>query len=310
MNSKSRFSRPRAQYKCRNWKVYNENLKKRGNIQVWFSDYVLEQWGKPEKIPRGAPRAYSSIVIQVCLTIRQIFRLPFRQTEGFLESVFEMKGIKEDIPNYTTFCRRQAGLKIDLCRKTRRSRKIIMLVDSTGLKVFGEGEWKVRQHGYSKHRTWQKLHIGVDAETQEIMTVALTTNACHDSEVVPDLLSQLKVIPQKVIGDGAYDTWKVYEALDEKGIDSVIPPKKTSKIKQHGNSGKPLLRRDENIRGIRKNGRKGWKKKSGYHQRSKVETAMYRYKKTFGDDLKARKFENQETEVKIGCAILNKFKQL
>lgn len=309
MNSKSRFSRQKAHYKCRNWKVYNEKLKKRGNIQIWITDDVLRQWGNRERIPRGAPRVYSSLAIQIGLVVRQIFRLPFRQTEGFLQSIFQMRGVRLNVPDYTTFCRRQAGINVDLSRKTRRSSGIVMLVDSTGLKVFGEGEWKVRQHGYSKHRTWQKLHLGIDAETQEIMAAVLTSNSCHDSEVVPELLNQLEILPEKFIGDGAYDTWRVYSELDGKGIESVIPPKKNARIKQNGNSKKRANSRDKNIREVRKNGRKGWKKKSGYHQRSKAETAMYRYKKTFGDELKARKFSNQETEVKIGCAILNRFVQ-
>lgn len=311
MNSSSRFTRPKAQCKNRKWDEYNKNLIHRGNLQIWISDAALLHWKCNETYQgRGAPKVYSDVCIRISLTIRLLFHLPLRQTQGFIQSLFRMKETNLPVPNYSTLCRRQAKLDVILTRATRRSRRYVLLVDSSGLKVFGEGEWKVRQHGYSKHRMWQKLHFGVDSKTQKIMAVKLTTNASHDSEAVPDLLSQIPILPKKMIGDGGYDTWNVYNRLKEDSILPIIPPQKNAKIKQRKNNTAKALQRDENIRQIRMKGRKIWKMETGYHQRSKAETAFFRFKNTFSDKLRSRNFDSQKTEVIIACQILNHFLDL
>lgn len=304
MKSKSRSQRHKAQYKVKNWKSYNQALKNRGSVTVWFCPASLERWYYQGPAQRGAQFAYSEEAIEIALTVRKVFQLPFRQTQGFLESLVLQRGIHWNIPDYSVICRRQKSLKVKLNRISKGQRVHIVL-DSTGLKVYGEGEWKVRQHGWGKHRTWQKLHVAIAPDSTEVLAVELTSNAVHDSEVAEPLLNQIPDKIKTARGDGAYDKWKVYEPLAKRKIRPIIPPQKNAKIKQHGNSNAPPLPRDETIRAIRKTSRQKWKERTGYYQRSKVETFMFRYKTTFGDRLMSREFENQVTEVRIGCKILN-----
>ena len=185
-------------------------------------------------------------------------------------------------------------------------------MDSTGLKIYGEGEWKVRQHGVSKRRTWRKLHIGATPEDGEIQAVMLTENSISDGDVVKTLLQQIEQDIAKFAADGAYDKRKVYDSLNEHSpqVDIVIPPRKNARIWQHGNTKTQRLKRDQNLRSIRKHGRKEWKKQSGYHIRSLAETAMFRLKTIFGDELSARLIETQTTQALVRCAALNKMTHL
>ena len=185
------------------------------------------------------------------------------------------------------------------------------VLDSTGLKVFGEGEWKVRQHGYSKRRTWRKLHLSVDGETHEIEAAVLSEARLDDAGAVPELFDQMTESVEQMSADGAYDKRKVYEACAERGIGRVtIPPRRDARIWQHGNCLAPPLVRDQNLRRIRKVGRKKWKRESGYHQRSLAETAIYRFKTIFGPVLQARRLLQQQTEAMIKCTALNKMTHL
>ena len=150
----------------------------------------------------------------------------------------------------------------------------------------------------------------MNPQTREIVAEVLTENSCHDADAVPELLSQVEQPVDKFYGDGSYDKWKVYEGLKSRQIEPVIPPQHNAKIKQHGNSRAEPLARDEAIRGIRQRGRQGWKKEVGYHRRSLAETTMYRVKQVSGSHLKNRVFENQQTEARLRCKIINRFTQL
>ena len=300
----------RTAYKIRNWSKYNEALVNRYDITFWFSDEILSQWKHENKYPgQGRPFTYSDLAIETLLTMRELFQLPYRGTEGFGRWVFQRMQLDLPIPNYTALCKRASALDICITLK-KKSGKIDIIVDSTGLKVFGEGEWKTRTHGKSKRRTWRKLHLLIDAESQEIVAEVLTENDVHDSEEVSPLLKQVRNKVGRFYGDGAYDSWGVRGQLNKRGIEQVIPPRKDAVIKQHGNRKEPRLERDEAVRGIRKYGRKGWKERIGYHRRSLVETAMSRLKKIFGGKLKNRIIENQKAESRIRCKILNHFTKL
>jgi Transposase DDE domain. len=300
----------RSTYKIRNWAKYNESLVNRGDITFWFSSEILEQWKHDNaEQGQGRPFVFSDLAIETLLTMRELFRLPYRNTEGFGRWVFQIMQLDLAVPDYTSLCKRAAKLGISILL-TNKKGKIDIVVDSTGLKVFGEGEWKVKKHGWAKHRTWRKLHLAIDPETQEIVADDLTDNATDDAAEVPELLEKVPNKVGKFYGDGAYDKWKVYGELSKHKIAPVIPPRRNAKIKQHGNSKLPPLPRDEAIRGIRKYGRSGWKKRIGYHRRSLAETAMFRMKTCFGAHLKNRLFPNQKTESKIRCKILNHFTNL
>lgn len=294
-------------YKVTNWRQYNEGLKQRGSLRLWIKTEIVEQWKYQGDKKRGGQHQYSDMAIELCLIVRKVYHLPLRQTEGFMNSFFEQSNLSLKAPDYTTISKRSGSLAVDLSVANKGGITDIV-VDSTGLKVYGEGEWKVRKHGAGKHRSWMKMHLAADERTQQIQSVTLTTNAVDDATEVSALLKQ---IPQKVRSfkaDGVYDKQKVRKELYEKNIGQVIPP-------QHNavESKEELLhlqQRNKAIQTISTIGRAEWKKKEDYHQRSKSETAMFRYKTIVGNTLSARKIENQQVEVRIGCKILNLLLQI
>jgi len=295
----------RKVYRVRNWSEYNKALIQRGSINFWISEDFIRKWKAISKTgKRGRPQDYADIAITSMLTIKAVFRLPYRGTKGFMESLVQWGGLPIEIPCYTTLCRRQQALVLDL-PKVSNGGPLHVVIDSTGLKVFGEGEWKVRKHGYSKRRTWRKVHLAIDADSQGIEAMECTSNDVADSEVLPSLLEQIESPLEQVGADGAYDTHGTYAIIEKRGAKAVIPPRCNGKIKQHANNKSPPLARDQNIRAIRKHGLKKWKKQNGYHYRSLAETAMFRLKSIFGDQLSSRKFENQLIESIIKCRALN-----
>jgi hypothetical protein len=297
-------------YKITNWRAYNESLVRRGSITYWFSEDVLAEWHHTNRRPRrGHPFVYSDTAIECLLLLRELFRLPYRQTEGLARSLVELMQIALDIPDYTSLAKRAATLRISL-DVSRHAGPIDVVVDSTGLKVFGEGEWKVRTHGKSKRRTWRKLHLTVNPETQEIEAEVLTENSGHDADQVEGMLNQVTGRIRRFYGDGSYDPWKVRETLTTRRIKQIIPPRHDAKIKRHGNTKGASLPRDTAIRDIRRLGRKRWKEEIGYHLRSLSETAMYRIKCCFGNWLKNRELPNQQTEARLRSRILNHFTRL
>jgi IS5 family transposase len=296
--------------KVRNWSEYNDSLVRRGDVTFWFDEDVLDSWEHANEQPKvGRPFLYSDTAIECLLLIRELFRLPYRQTEGLGNALAKLMQADVSIPDYSSLAKRAAKLGVTLDVRERKG-PINVVVDSTGLKVFGDGEWKARKHGVSKRRTWRKLHLAVDPQTQEIVAEVLTENGGHDADQVEELLEQSGAEVNAFYGDGAYDQWKVYSALAEDDIQPIIPPRKNAKVKRHGNLASQPLPRDEAIRGIRRAGRKQWKVEVGYHQRSLAETAMYRMKCCFGDRLKNRELENQKTEARLRSKILNQFTQL
>jgi hypothetical protein len=297
-------------YKIRNWKEYNESLVQRGSITFWFSEDAIQKWRHANgEARRGHPFFYSDTTIECLLVLRELFQLPYRQTEGLGRSLIQLMEIDLKIPDFTSLAKRAAKLGVAL-NVRRHTGPVDVVVDSTGLKVFGEGEWKMRKYGKSKRRTWRKLHLAVNPATQEIEAETLTENSCDDGSQVDPLLNQVRKRPRNFYGDGAYDKWKVYTTLEKRGTRAIIPPQRNAKIKQHGNSGRCPLSRDEAIRAIRRGGRRRWKESVGYHRRSLAETAMYRMKNCFGDQLKNRLTPNQQTEARVRCKILNRFTHL
>ena len=308
-------SRPQAaqssQYKIKNWKEYNQALRQRGSLEIWLDKAMEQQWRYSGPSQQGAQYQYSDRCIEMAAVLRSVYHLKYRQLQGFLESVVRQLGWSVPVPDYSVINRRTRRLNIAIQIKPhKKGEKLYIVMDSTGLKVYGEGEWKVRQHGWGKHRTWQKLHVAVDESTGIIESCIMTTNGVDDAAMVEPLLNDIKAKVDKMAGDGAYDKTKVYEVLDKRKVKAIIPPRKNARIKQHGNKkGKPLTR-DKNIRGVRKHGRKKWKQKVKYHRRSLAETTMYRYKTIFGGHLSARTIEHQSVEVRIKCKILNKMTEL
>lgn len=296
-------------YRVRNWKHYNKALIQRGSITFWINEKIAKQWYNSEHncSERGRPKVYSDTAIEACLIIRSLFKLPLRSTEGLLEGLLKMIGLKIKVPSYTQLCRRQKNLDLSLQHNIKG--RIHVVVDGTGLKIFGEGEWKVRQHGYTKHRMWRKLHIGIDEASQQIVMMELTDNKIGENKKFRGLLEQYKYGYDNIGGDKGYDSYDCHEAVGEYGAISSINTQDDAKERNKKSDEKPLVR-DEIVRRIAEVGKDQWKKEVNYHRRSLVETAIYRYKTILGNKMHARNIENQKVEALIGCNILNAFTRL
>ena len=303
-------TRPKALYRVKNWSKYDKALVQRGSITFWLSDDLEKSWLYVGEKQRGRQFDYTDQAILVMLTVKEVFHLTNRGVEGFVRSLFRMMKIDLPVPDHSTLSKRGKVLKVKSPKKASQSLNIVM--DSTGLKIYGEGEWKVRMHGVSKRRTWRKLHVGANPQDGEIQAVVLTENNVSDDQVVGKLLGQIEQTILDFAADGAYDKRKVYDSLNTHSpeVNILIPPRKNARIWKHGNTKTERLKRDENLRAIRKNGRKEWKKSSGYHVRSLAETTMFRLKTIFGNELSARLLETQTTQALVRCAALNKMTRL
>ena len=303
-------SRPKTLYRVKNWSEYEKALVQRGSITFWLSNDFEKVWRYAGETQRGSQFEYSDKAIEIMLTIKEVFQLSNRGVEGFVQSVFAMLNVDLPVPDHSTLSKRAKHLQVRLSRKAPGSMNLVL--DSTGLKIDGEGEWKVRKHGYSKHRTWRKLHLGANPDNGEIQVAVLTENSISDDAVVKTMLSHIEQTLLACAADGAYDKRRVYDALNVHSpeVEILIPPRKNAHIWQHGNSQEERLKRDENVRYIRKHGRQQWKEDSGYHIRSLAETTMFRLKTIFGDKLSARLLQTQTTQALIRCLALNKMTHL
>jgi hypothetical protein len=297
-------------YRLRNWKEYNAALERRGSLTLWISDEVVQAWRNTARTgQRGHPQTYSDLAILTLCTLQEVYHLPLRGTRGLVLSIFELLRLTLPVPSFSQLSRRRQTLEVALPRQ-RRGAALHVVVDSTGVKVFGEGEGKVRQHGYTYRRTWRKLHLGVDEATGEIVAAVVTTNNYSDGQILPDLLDQVEDEIEQVSGDGAYDKRNCYDSIRARNATATIPPQHNAKIWQHGNSKAERLVRDQNLRRLRQVGRAAWKQESGYHRRSLAETTMFREKIIFGDKVSARSFNGQATQLLVRCAALNRMTQL
>lgn len=293
-------------YKTRNWPAYNEALKRRGSLTIWFDPAMT--WEAAPTGRRGRQPVYSDAAIQTCLTMKVLFGIALRQTTGFVESLLQLTGLDWAVPDFSTLSRRQRTLKVRIPYQGSGG-PLHLLVDSTGIKVEGEGEWSARKHGGAKRRVWRKIHIGIDEETLEIRAVEFTTSDVGDAPMLPELLDQIPPEQEiaSVTGDGAFDTRKCHDAIAARGAAAIIPPRKNAKPWKPDTAG--ALARNEILRTSKHVGRAIWRRWSGYHRRSRAETKMHCIK-LLGQRLAARDFDRQVAEVQIRVAILNGFTAL
>lgn len=296
----------REKYKTINWSKYNKSLVNRGDITLWIDEEVSKNWINEEKSgERGSSILFTDIAIETCLKIKYVYKLTFRQTQGFMSSIIKLAKLNIVVPDYSTMSRRQKDLNI----KMRGNNKSIshIVIDSTGLKVYGEGEWKVRKHGVGKRRTWRKLHLAVDSDTFDIVSMDLTTNDIGDSEVLEDLMNDIEVNIESASLDGAYDTKGNYNSLISRNIEPIIPPRENAIIWDKESEMHP---RNRAVKRINESDRKTWKIEAGYHRRSLAEVAMFRFKTILGGNLSSRSFEAQKQEAIIKSNIINKINTL
>jgi len=292
--------------RVRNWKDYNQALIRRGSLTIWIEETTLQAWCQNMRDGLvGAPTTYSDLAIQALLTLKAVFSLPLRQTQGFAQSVLHLMASELPIPSYSTLSRRADGLAVTLPRRAK-DEPLHVVIDSTGLKIFGEGEWKTRQHGVSKRRRWRKMHLGVDEASGEIVAVVTTERDVGDCEVLPQLLEAIPDEIEQVSADGAYDTIVCHQAIAQRKARPAIPPRENAVITDIGQ----WDAREQAVRRIEELGRPAWKQEVNYHRRSLAETMMFRQKTIFGDRLSSRKMTTQTTEVRIRCAALNRMTHL
>ncbi|MBA3721898.1 MAG: IS5 family transposase [Parachlamydiaceae bacterium] len=302
----------KSRYKINNWSDYNKALIQRGSISIWIDENCIKKWISYDSTGKaGRPSTYSDDAILMLLILRERFGLTLRCLQGFAQSIFKLMNIEFPVPSYTQICRRAKKLYKKIVRLSKVSASHIIF-DSTGLKVYGEGEWKVRTHGKSKRRIWRKLHVGIDVETQDFIVCELTDHGVGEVPSAVRMLDKLDKI-ETFRGDGAYDPNEVRKKISEKGGRAIIPPPRHATIK--GAKDGWIQNRDEDIAsilelGTRETGRRPWKEKIKYFKRSLVETSIFRIKKMLGDQLKGRIMETQHTEAYCKCLVINKMNQL
>ena len=291
----------------RDWKQYNQSLINRGSLSIWIEDSLSKTWQIQPKI--GRPK-FSSHVIEMGLIIREVYKLTLRTLQGFMSSILELLKLSLDTPHYTLFSKRYVEVASKLPKLSSR-RPYDLVIDSSGLKVYGEGEWKVKVHGASKRRKWVKLHIAVDPQSQEIVSAIATNEKTSDNTMFSKLIDAAPRSVKRVAADGAYDCQSCRKYLDDRNIEGLIPPRKNARTAPR----KELNLRNEAINIIQILGGDEqavtlWKKISGYSQRSLVETAFSRLKRITGDKLRSRSQERQKLEALLRCHIMNRMTRL
>jgi IS5 family transposase len=300
-SKRSRVHPPyKTKYRVTNWASYNKTLVDRGNLRLWISPDAIANWNaKPKQRRRGGQPKYSNLAIETALTLRLIYHLPLRQTEGFVASIFDLMGLHLDVPDHSTLSRRSRTLKLKL-KETIPSGSIDLIIDSSGLAIVGEGQWAAAKHGKRGLQGWKKLHLGVD-DNGIIVAETLTGPNVDDAKTGVKMINNARHRVKVVIGDAAYDSREIYEAAENRGARVVVPPVRNARVDKHSPQA-----RNRSVKRIAKVGRQRWKTETRYHRQGKVENTFFRYKTMIGDRFRSRDPDSQKTEVILGCNILNR----
>jgi Transposase DDE domain len=300
-NAARRHHIPKMSFKVQNWPAYEAGLRRRGSLTLWIEDAALEGW---QTIGPSGQARYREAAIQTCLMLRTAFKLALRQTEGLMTSVLTLMGLTLSAPDHSTVSRRAVTLPVIQPAPVPHG-PLHVLIDSTGLQVYGAGQWLEAKHGAKSRRTWRKLHLAVDAASGTIVAQTLTDQDVDDPSQVGTLLDQIDDPIVQVTADGAHDGAPTYQTIAQHGdgIEVVIPRRVTAVL-----SGEPdtPTQRDRHPAMIAEQGRLAWQVSTDYGQRSLAETTMGRYKTLIGPRLRARGFAAQQTEAAIGMAVLNR----
>lgn len=297
--------KPKPGYRVTNWREYNRALVARGSITLWIDEAVISGWGAAG----GKGWRYSDMAILCALSQRAVFGLTLRQTQGFLHDLTRLIGLEITVPHYSTFSRRAATLMVPQLAR-RSGGPVHLAIDATGLKVYGEGEWKVRMHGPDKRRVWRKLHLAVDTRTGVLHAHALTASEVHDGAELDGLLARTDAPIAAVCADKAYDSFDCHAAILARDAQPVIPPRKGAAIRPPPGRKDVPPTRGAAVARIAEVGPDAWKAETGYHRRSLAETAMLRYKTLIGPSLRSRTFDRQKAEAAVGVRCINRFTAL
>ncbi|TOM09979.1 IS5/IS1182 family transposase, partial [Vibrio parahaemolyticus] len=292
---------PKPRYKTTNWKQYNKALINRGSLTFWIDEEAIRQWKQSKQDKRGRPRQFSDLAITTALMVKRVFSMPLRALQGFIDSVFSLANVPIVCPHYSCISRRAKQVEVSFTPKTRGAIQHLA-IDATGLKVYGEGEWKVKKHGTDgKHRVWRKLHLAVDTSTHEVVAAEPSLSNVTDAEVLPNLLKKTRRRIIEISGDGAYDTRDCHDAIRFKRAVPFIPPREGAAFWENGHP-RNLAVGCQRLYGSNNK----WKKRHGYHKRTLSETAMYRVKQLLGERLSLRNYNAQVGETYAMIKALNK----
>jgi hypothetical protein len=303
----------KSRYKITNWRDYNKALIERGSITLWLSPKIIKSWRakKSKQKLQCAQFKYSDLAIETAITIKAAMHMPYRATQGFFESLFKLMNLSLTTPNYTTMCRRMVKLELPKLSNVCDDKDIHVVVDSTGLKIFGAGQWHEEKHGLKKLRHWRKFHIAVDRNSHAIIAQELTTNCVTDDATVATMLESIDQNITHFSADKAYDRSNVYRAVidnSDPDVTIAIPP--TANAVLHEDNPEQFGSRNHNLNYINAHGSYRWQDASDYNYRALVETAMHRYKTIIGERLYSRRMSAQKMESRIACVILNKMTAL
>ena len=307
-NQDRRHRIPKQRHRVTNWAAYDAGLRQRGSLTVWFTDEAVAAWqAEPRTTPGGQPH-YSALAITTALTLRAVFRLALRQTEGLIGSILQLLGLDLPVPDHSTLSRRAETL--DVPRPRPGSEPVHLLVDSTGLRLCGPGEWLIEKHGSRTRRSWKKLHLATDADTGRIVASALTGHDGDDGSQLGPLLDQVDGPVASVTADGAFDRDDVYAEVAARHPEAaVIVPPRSGAVPSDTAETAPT-QRDRHLGAIAEHGRMGWQKASGYNWRALVEADIARFKRVIGDGLRSHTDGRQATEVAIAVQVLNRMLDL
>jgi len=313
LNQDRRRHIPRQRRQVTNWPAYDASLRQRGSLTVWFTDEAIAAWVADPRTTRGGQPWYSPLAILTALTLRTVFRLAYRQAEGLIGSIVGLLGLSLRVPDHTTLSRRAATLEVPRPGSAGAgagSEPMHLLVDSTGLKLCGKGEWLLEKHGTTTRRSWRTLHLGVDAGTGRIVASTLTTKDVDDASQVDPLLDQIAGAVASFTGDGAYDQDRVYASVAKRHPEAavVVPPRTTAVPSDTAESAP--TQRDCHLQHIAWHGRMSWQTASGYNRRARAEATMNRWKQVIGDELRAHTDERRATEVAVAVHALNRMLEL
>jgi hypothetical protein len=300
---------PKQRHRVTNWAEYDAALRQRGSLTVWFTEEAIAAWRAEPRTTRGGQAHYSALAIRTALTLRAVFRLALRQTEGLMGSILGLLGLDLAVPDHSTLSRRAETLAIAQLSPNSRG-PVHLLVDSTGLRLCGPGEWLIDKHGTRRRRSWRKLHIGMDAETGQILATELTTHDVDDGSQVGPLLDQITGPLASLTGDGAYDQAGVYGTIGKRHPDAdvILPPRSTAVPSEMAAS--TPTQRDRHLQCIAEHGRMGWQKASGYNRRALVEVSISRFKRVMGTSLRSRTEPRRVTETTLAIYVLNRMLDL
>jgi hypothetical protein len=300
---------PKQRHRVTNWAEYDAALRQRGSLTVWFSDEAIAAWRAEPRTTRGGQPHYSALAIRTALTLRAVFRLALRQTEGLIGSILQLLGLDLAVPDHSTLSRRAETLEVPKPSPSSGG-PVHLLVDSTGLRLCGPGEWLLEKHGTQRRRAWRKLHIGVDADMGQILASELTTSDVDDGSQVGPLLDQITGPLASFVGDGAYDQSGTYSTVTQRHPEAevIVPPRSTAVLSDDMEIA--ATQRDRHLQSIAEHGRMGWQKRSGYTRRALVETSISRLKRVIGDALRSRTDRHRATEIAIAVQTLNRMLEL